>query len=309
MKRNGLTGVLVGAVLSAMLVGAAAVTGQVTTVAGELKNLSRLWDGTDVALVSAGGALLVDGSATTQPVSGTFWQATQPVSGTFWQATQPVSGTFWQATQPVSIASMPSTPVTGTFWQATQPVSGTFWQATQPVSGTVTVTLPDEGQQTAANSISTTLDTDNDSVGAIGAAPPGETTQIAGVGSGATAGFLSNVIACDSWFPVDIVTATTTLVITGVGSRHVYICSVNLITALTNNVAIVAGTGATCATSTAGMNGGVTSAEGWNFSANGGIAQGNGLGAIMRTETTGDSVCIITSAATQLSGTIGYAIF
>jgi len=44
----------------------------------------------------------VDGSAVTQPVSGTFWQATQPVSGTFFQATQPVSGTFWQATQPVS---------------------------------------------------------------------------------------------------------------------------------------------------------------------------------------------------------------
>jgi hypothetical protein len=42
---------------------------------------------------------------TTQPVSGTFWQATQPVSGTFWQTTQPVSGTFWQATQPVSIAA------------------------------------------------------------------------------------------------------------------------------------------------------------------------------------------------------------
>lgn len=56
----------------------------------------------------------VDGSAVTQPVSGTFWQGTQPVSGT-----------FWQVTQPVSIASMPSTPVTGTFWQATQPVSGT----------------------------------------------------------------------------------------------------------------------------------------------------------------------------------------
>lgn len=65
----------------------------------------------------------VDGSAITQPVSGTFWPVTQPVSGTFWQATQPVSGTFFQATQPVSIASMPSTPVTGTFWQATQPVS------------------------------------------------------------------------------------------------------------------------------------------------------------------------------------------
>ena len=52
--------------------------------------------------VTAASALKVDGSAVTQPVSGTFWQTTQPVSGTFWQATQPVSGTFWQATQPVS---------------------------------------------------------------------------------------------------------------------------------------------------------------------------------------------------------------
>lgn len=46
--------------------------------------------------VTAGNALTVDASATTQPVSGTFWQATQPVSGTFFQATQAVSnaGTF-----------------------------------------------------------------------------------------------------------------------------------------------------------------------------------------------------------------------
>jgi hypothetical protein len=49
--------------------------------------------GTNLATISAGGALKVDGSAVTQPVSGTFFQATQPVSGTFWQATQPVSGT------------------------------------------------------------------------------------------------------------------------------------------------------------------------------------------------------------------------
>lgn len=79
----------------------------------------------NTATVTAGGALKVDGSATTQPVSGTVtanqggtWTVTG-AGGTF-----PVTGTFWQATQPVS----------GTFWQATQPVSGTFWQATQPVS-------------------------------------------------------------------------------------------------------------------------------------------------------------------------------
>jgi hypothetical protein len=94
---------------------------------------SKLVDtgGTNVASISAAGALKVDGSAVTQPVSGTFWQATQPVSGT-----------FFQATQPVSIAAMPTTPVTGTFFQATQPVSGTVTanagSGTFTVSGTVT---------------------------------------------------------------------------------------------------------------------------------------------------------------------------
>jgi hypothetical protein len=47
--------------------------------------------------VTAANAAKVDGSAVTQPVSGTFWQATQPVSGTFWQATQPVSGPLTDA--------------------------------------------------------------------------------------------------------------------------------------------------------------------------------------------------------------------
>ena len=38
--------------------------------------------GTNLATISAAGAVKVDGSAVTQPVSGTFFQATQPVSGT-----------------------------------------------------------------------------------------------------------------------------------------------------------------------------------------------------------------------------------
>ncbi len=63
---------------------------------------------TDPLSLTTAGALRIDGSATTQPVSGTFWQATQPVSGTFWQATQPVSGTFWQTTQPVSLSTLPA---------------------------------------------------------------------------------------------------------------------------------------------------------------------------------------------------------
>lgn len=42
--------------------------------------LVTIQQGGNPAVVTAAGALKVDGSAVTQPVSGTFWQATQPIS-------------------------------------------------------------------------------------------------------------------------------------------------------------------------------------------------------------------------------------
>ena len=108
---------------------------------------------------------------------------------------------------------------------------------------------------------------------------------------------------------MNISTATTTLIVTGVSGRHVRITGLNLVTAAANNVALISGTGATCGTGTTGMTGGTTAASGYNFAANGGIAQGSGLGEINRTNATGDSVCIITSAATQLSGRLSSAIY
>jgi hypothetical protein len=107
--------------------------GAVTTAAPAYTN------NTDNALsLTTSGALRVDGSAVTQPVS----LASVPTHG--------VTGTFWQATQPVSIAAMPSTPVTGPLTNtelraAAVPVSGpltdTQLRATPvPVSGTVAAT-------------------------------------------------------------------------------------------------------------------------------------------------------------------------
>lgn len=145
--------------------------------------------------------------------------------------------------------------------------------------------------------------------GTIGAAPPSTTFLNAGIGSGATGGLLTGITVCDSFANVDIVTAATTLIVTGVSGRHVRICSYSLFSSLAENVAIISGTGATCGTGTTSMNGGATSAEGWNFAANQGIAQGSGLGEINRTNATGDSVCFITSSTSQLSGRIGYAIY
>jgi hypothetical protein len=115
-----------------------------------------------------------------------------------------------------------------------------------------------------------------------------------------------------SFTPINISTATTTLIVTGVGGQHVYLCSIILMTAAANNVAFINGTGATCGTSTAGMAGGTTAASGFNIAANGGFVLGTGEGSVMSTNVsggaTGDSVCLVTSAATQLSGVIGYVL-
>lgn len=186
--------------------------------------------------------------------------------------------------------------------------------------------LPNEGQQTMANSVSVAIASDQSNVpvsqataanlnmrpdtsGATAAAPPARANYVGGLASGATGGFLSGFAVCDSFVNVTVSTATTTLLVTGVSGRHVRICSLSLVTTAANNVALISGTGATCGTGTTGMTGGTTAATGYNFAANGGITQGNGLGTINQTNATGDSVCIVTSAATQLSGRIAYAIY
>lgn len=144
---------------------------------------------------------------------------------------------------------------------------------------------------------------------ATGAAPPASAIYTGGLGSGATGGFLIGIPICDTFKTVSMTSATTTLMVTGVSGRHVRICSVNLVTAIANNVAMISGTGATCGTGTTGVAGGTTAANGWNFAANGGLTVGSGLGTVMQTTATGDSICIITSAAGPLAGTIAYTIY
>jgi hypothetical protein len=146
-------------------------------------------------------------------------------------------------------------------------------------------------------------------VSATGAAPPAKANFIGGLGSGATGGFLIGVPVSDTFKAVSITSGTTTLMVTGVSGRHVRIGSVHLVTAIANNVAFISGTGATCGTGTAGMAGGTTAANGYNFAANGGLTLGTGLGTVMQTVAAGDSVCLVTSSAGPLAGTIAYAIY
>lgn len=112
------------------------------------------------------------------------------------------------------------------------------------------------------------------------------------------------------WFVVDIVTATTIEIVNGAGvGNHVYVCGVFLgPTGGAQNLTLVEDDTDGCASPTAGIFGGVTAAEGWNMAANGGTNISGGSIAAGRTSTTNRFVCLISSAAQQVSGTIVYAI-
>ncbi len=223
--------------------------------------------------------------------------------------TVPVSGTFWQTTQPVSIATMPTTPVTGTFWQTTQPVSwsgqsvslagswpysgalgsvtvsnfpstyavtGTFWQATQPVS---------EATLDAAISSSVVQENVKQIGGSAVVADPCQ--QAAGSSANINLTASGQIIA-------------------GSSGKQSYICGLDIVTATAQNIALVEGTGTTCATSIAGMAGGTTASTGWNFAANGGLVKGTGGDWVYKTATTGDNVCLLLSGTGQTSGEVRY---
>ncbi len=102
--------------------------------------------------------------------------------------------------------------------------------------------------------------------------------------------------------PISVTSAVSTQIVTNAGSKKIYVCHIFLIAGTADNVAIVEGTGTTCGTSTAGVIGGATAANGVNAAANGGFAIGAGQMSIAATATSGDNLCLITSSAGPLSG-------
>lgn len=142
--------------------------------------------------------------------------------------------------------------------------------------------------------------------GATGSAVPSGGHYIAGNGSGN----LTGVTVCDNSAAINMSTSTTTqiIAISGTGGRT-YICSINIIVGAADNVALISGSGTNCASNQAGLAGGTTAGSGWNFAANGGLTLGSGLGMVIKTATTNNEVCLVTSASAQVSGTITYTQF
>ena len=96
-------------------------------------------DGTNTRYlkVSNTGVLIVDGSAVTQPVSGTFWQATQPVSIAATVAVSgPLTDTQLRASAvPVSVASLPLPSGAATEATLAGVLTTSAFQARIPVNG------------------------------------------------------------------------------------------------------------------------------------------------------------------------------
>jgi hypothetical protein len=234
--------------------------------------------------------LKVDGSGVTQPVSA----ASLPLpSGASTAAKQPALGTAGTPSADVitiqGAASMTAVKVDGS-------------ANTQPVSA-ASLPLP-SGAATSANQCGSSAPCQvSATASANGATNPIFTRETDG----------TNPVILDpcrtqaNIFKPISQTASAQLV-TGTSAKKIYICSINLVTAAANNVAMVEGTGTVCATGIAGMAGGSTAATGWNFAANGGLPQGNGMGSIMAEATNADNLCLLQSAAVQLSGVIGYVV-
>lgn len=354
--RAVITGVLIGAVAFGGFVALA----QTETVSGELKRLSRIWDGTDVWLIDGSGngmvgdgtgPLTVDGTVTVTDGAGALnviVDSSALPSGAATSANQDGivrdgTGDTTQAnvssgrlhvdgsgvTQPISAASLPLP--TGAATSAAQDGiirdgAGDTTQANVNNGNVTTDILRMNGVAVlmgngASGTGAQRVTVADDSTGEIRVADdagnqiPSSTAAMALNSRGLNVRRVSpdpcgNEKATP--FNVNLASATTTLVATGVGSEHVYICAVNIMVGGAQGLAFIAGTGATCGTSTAGMNGGTTGATGWQMAANGGIVLPAAGFSHMSTEisggATGDSVCIVTSTAAQTSGTISYVI-
>jgi hypothetical protein len=105
--------------------------------------------------------------------------------------------------------------------------------------------------------------------------------------------------------PVNSAAAQNLKIISNAAGKYTYVCAYELQSAGTNNVAVVYGTGTNCATGTTALIGGSTAAAGYNFTAQTGIVRGDGNGVLFKVPPPND-VCIITSAAVQLSGSMTY---
>ncbi|MBV9448564.1 MAG: hypothetical protein JO345_21980 [Streptosporangiaceae bacterium] len=307
--------------------------------------------------LNGSGAVQVDGSAVTQPVSaaslplpsGAATSAKQPALGTAGTASsdvisvQGISGMTAvkvdgsAVTQPVSAASLPlpsgaalDSSVNGLLVgqaSTTSGQSGPLVQTatttsapsyttakTNPLStdtsGLLRVSIKDTPANT--NNLNVNLAASAATVtvsGTVTTSPPSNaSTNVAQWGGTAVAADPC-FVNTKSFALINVASTTAAKLIANTSGKKTYICSLNLVvTGTATNIEFIEGTKTTneCDTSTAAIIGGTSTGAGWNFAANGGVAIGAGIGTVMGTGSASHDVCMILSAANQVSGSIAY---
>lgn len=332
--------------------------------------------------VNPSGAVQIDGSGVTQPISA----ASLPLpTGAATAAKQPALGTAGTASADVitiqGIASMTAVKVDGS--AVTQPVSGTVtatavgnvasgaadsgnpvkvggvFNTVQPTvtngqrvdaqmtarGGTIVAT----GADTFNVTVNAALPTGANTIGAVTQASGPWTmnlTQVAGsavaTGNGTAAGSVRVSLASDSTGQVDITDGTNAITIKAASTapattdtslvvaqspnpnpvctsviainqtastdiktstNKLHICSIVLVSATAQSISLVEGTGSTCATGTAALIGGTSASM--SLAANGGFSAVSDR-PWLRTATSADHLCLLQSGAGNISGIITY---
>ena len=131
--------------------------------------------------------------------------------------------------------------------------------------------------------------------GAVGSAAPSGAVM-SGARSGANMVELTQASAS---VPINVSTATTTQLVALSGGTQIRVTSFDVIAGGTGNITFVYGTGTNCGTGTTPLTGT------YPLTAQAGIAKGSGLGPIL-TVPSGNALCVTTSAAVQMSGSVSY---
>jgi len=118
---------------------------------------------------------------------------------------------------------------------------------------------------------------------------------ISAMALGLLAGPASADVLTQATYPINISTATTTVVVAASAVRPTLITAFNVIVGGADNVTLEYGFGPACGGNTTLLSGA------YPLAANGGIAQGTGAGAVIIVPI-GYSFCVVTSAAVQASG-------
>jgi hypothetical protein len=117
-----------------------------------------------------------------------------------------------------------------------------------------------------------------------------------------TGGSLTSIIQAGASVAINISTAGTTQLVPAVNGKAVYVTEWNALSSGTTNFSFEYGTGTNCGNGTQALTGA------YAFAAQSGAAPGNGLGPILIVPA-GNALCVVNSAAVQVSGSLSYTQF